>query len=121
MEGKHATRPLPKACLDTPTYAIFASPWRRCHNQANPVTNPPKKWLIRSLVREETKGRFRKKGGFGECALVPVLVPLEQMYPRSGFGSGEHLPEPPFWKPLFCEPPNLVRENRVLYLLFKYR
>ena len=34
--------------------------------------------------REETEGRFRKKGGFGECALVPV------------FGSGEHPHVPSF-------------------------
>ena len=49
------------------------------------------------------KGRFRKKGGFGECALVPVFVPGEhakvpsfrlpfwgnsRTYPRSSFRSG---------------------------------
>ena len=39
----------------------------------------------------EIKGRFRKRGGFGERTLVPVFVP------------GEHPPKPPFWKPPFCQ------------------
>ena len=67
-------------------------------------------------------GERKQKGGFvtvrfGECTLVPifgteehpnvpsfrVLVPGNvHMYPRSVFfGTGEHPPKPPFWKPPF--------------------
>ena len=73
------------------------------------------------------------KGGFGECALVPVFILGEhvnvpsfrfsfqgnmRMYPRSGFRSGgtsectlvpafvpEHPPKPPFWKTTLLETP----------------
>ena len=44
------------------------------------------------IHREETKGRFRKRVGFGECALVP------------GFSTGEHLNVPSF---LFLVPGNI--------------
>ena len=73
-----------------------------------------------AFFHRETKGRFRKSCGFGECALVPVFVPGEhanvpsfrfrcggnvRMYPR--FVPGEHLPNHPFGKPPFSEPPIL--------------
>ena len=32
---------------------------------------------LRANTNRETKGRFHKKGGFGECSLVPVFVPGE--------------------------------------------
>ena len=57
-----------------------------------PDTNPG----ISQADHWEIKGRFRKKGGFGERTLVPVFVP------------GEHPPKPPFWKPPFCQPPKRV-------------
>ena len=72
------------------------------------------------LVHRETKGWFRKR-------MVLTNVPSFRfsfwgnmwMYPRSGFcskvtceyalvpgfGTGEHPPKPPFWKPPFCKSP----------------
>ena len=79
----------------------------------------------------EIKGRFCKRVGFGECALVPVsgvhrsgfctLTP-GFWYHRSVFfvpsfrffGAGEHPPKPPFWKPPFCAPPNFSNRQSMI-------
>ena len=73
-----------------------------------------------------SKRAVSSKVGFGESTLVPVFgrgehpnVPSSRflvegnirMYPRSGFGTGEHPPKPPFWKPRFCEPPTHLRSD----------
>ena len=72
--------------------------------------------------REGTKGRFRKRLVLANVPSFQFLVPGNiHMYPRSGyccwgtsectlipvFGTGEHPPKPPFWKPPFCETPNV--------------
>ena len=60
-------------------------------------------------------------GGFGECTLVPGFGTVARvfLYPFLAFGtvipffvpsfrfwgSKEHQPTRPFWKPPFCEPP----------------
>ena len=90
------------------------------HFRGIPTTKALHVFFVRT-VREETKGRFRKRAvlanvpypssgfwcwgtsactrsrswyrGTSECTLVLV------------FGAGEHPPKPPFWKPPFCEPP----------------
>ena len=63
----------------------------------------------------------KQKGGFGECALVPSFGAQEDQKSESSsarialqgttfggnFGTGKHLPKPPFWRPPFCESPNL--------------
>ena len=78
--------------------------------------------VIPLMLREETKGRFRKRAVLANVPSFRFFVPGNIcMYPRSGFwyrgtseytllpvcGTGEHPPKPPFWKPPFCEPPNV--------------
>ena len=79
-----------------------------------------------ATFREEQKG-FRKRAVLANVPSFRVLVPGNiRMYPRSsfwywgtsectlvpGFGTGEHPPKPPFWKPPFCEPPKMRRRRR---------
>ena len=96
------------------------------------------------FISRGNKRAVSKKGGFGECTLVPgcwyrgtsecTLVPLFgtggtsecTLVPVFGtggtsectlvlvFGTGEHSPKPPFWKPPLCEPPIILCKNRVL-------
>ena len=91
---------------------------------------------LRSWRVWKSRGNKRavsKKGGFGECALVPVfgagehpcapsfrfLVPGNiRMYPRPVFGTGAHPPKPAFWKPPFCEPPRKHKPDTPRFLKY---
>ena len=58
------------------------------------------------ICSKGSTGAVSQKGGFGECALVPVFGNGEHLNVPSFrvFGAGEHLPKPPFWNHPFANP-----------------
>ena len=87
------------------------------------VSNRPK------FYREETNRWFCKRVALRNVPSFRLLgskniknhsFPLPGWHCRQkklcggNFGTGEHLPKPPFWKPPFCEPPILVQLNKVV-------
>ena len=77
---------------------------------------------IREIYREETKGRFRKRGILANVPWFRSLVSGNiRMHPRTSkctlvpvFGTGEHLPKPPFGNRPFANPES--SEIALLYL-----
>ena len=81
--------------IDSVIFLCVMVPWGRSKNA----------WEF-TTFREQTslKRAASQKGGFCECALVPVFC-SEGTCERTlvtVFVLGEHLPKPPFWKPPFA-------------------
>ena len=94
--------------------------WRGAVSRWTSPESPGKKFLPEICVKKG-QGRFCKRAVLANVPSFRFLVPGNiRMYPRSGwsrgtsertlvpvFGTGEHPPKPPFWKPPNCEPPIL--------------
>ena len=98
VERTHTRTLLRNAHLNTITVTKTCSKKRMLHGgrESHGGGKTLRRVLRNVLFHRETKGRFRQKGGFGECALVPgehANVPSLQFlfranmrtYPRSGF------------------------------------